>query len=368
MATAGVGGDGEAVVPGTSVGAVFRCSFGWWYPRLRSVSLKAESVRVPSSLVEWLRSDGVALGPGVLGTPGSESGDEDLPRGLGSQWTRDVGEGADGGARVGERAGSGMPVTGSNPVHEEEGEDEEEEDEEDEEEGWSDVADPVAPDFPGLERWMEGAIERLGGAVMPKLSWSCPKDATWVSPYGSLMCTTPGEVFLLLKCSESVLHDVEHAFANCVDAADGGPQVVGRGEDVGYPEGGGEDDVREELSEAKELEGGEGSRGSIALRLVLKKWQPGLLPSNEFRCFVRGGELIAVSQRDVTVYYEHLGADKERYGDALVAWHDEHVSETMEDEDYVLDVYVTRACRCYLVDINPYGGETLPLLFTWGVL
>ena len=354
-----------AVAPGTSVGAVLRCSFGWWYPRLRGVALKAESVRVPSALVEWLRSDGVALGAGVLGAPGSDSGDEDVPRGLGARWTgedRGVGPSPEvGAASAGARAESGA-LAGGREKDEVGGDEDDEDEDNDDDSGWGDAAGPVAPDFPGLARWMEGAIARLGGAVMPKLSWTSPKDATWVSPYGSLMCTNPGEVFLLLKCSESVLHDVEHAFANCVDAVDGGPRMVGRGEDEEYPEEGGEDDGRGEPEEVAE---GEGNRGAVALRLVLKKWQPGLLPSNEFRCFVRCGELVAVCQRDVTVFYEHLVEEKDRYGDALAAWHDEHVADAMEDEDYVLDVYVTKACRCYLMDVNPYGGETLPLLFTW---
>ena len=31
------------------------------------------------------------------------------------------------------------------------------------------------PDFPGLHKLLSDAIASLGGAVFPKLNWSCPK-------------------------------------------------------------------------------------------------------------------------------------------------------------------------------------------------
>ena len=70
----------------------------------------------------------------------------------------------------------------------------------------------------------------------------------------TLQCTNADEVYLLLKASDFVLHDVENAYDNCVDrVADG----------VEAPK----------------------------LSLVLKKWFE-MPTSHEFRCFVRQKELL----------------------------------------------------------------------------
>ena len=41
---------------------------------------------------------------------------------------------------------------------------------------------------------INAAIERLGGAVSPKMNWSCPKDAIWVSTGSTHRCTNADEV------------------------------------------------------------------------------------------------------------------------------------------------------------------------------
>jgi len=38
------------------------------------------------------------------------------------------------------------------------------------------------------------AIDRLGGAVSPKLNWSCPSDAVWVTTGNTHRCTNADEV------------------------------------------------------------------------------------------------------------------------------------------------------------------------------
>ena len=67
-----------------------------------------------------------------------------------------------------------------------------------------------------LEKRLREAIEELGGAVFPKLDWSAPRDAGFLRA-GSLKCETPGDIFLLLKGSDFVAHDLTHAFDACVD-------------------------------------------------------------------------------------------------------------------------------------------------------
>lgn len=72
-----------------------------------------------------------------------------------------------------------------------------------------------------------------------------------------LKCTTVDDVYLLLKSSDFVTHDLDHAYDDCADA------------DLG--------DVR-----------------SPEYQLVLKKWFA-MPRSHEFRCFVRGRRLIGRS-------------------------------------------------------------------------
>ena len=55
---------------------------------------------------------------------------------------------------------------------------------------------------------MKSAIDSLGGEVFCKLNWSAPRDATWISLGNSLKCTTPAQVYLLLKSSEFVQYDL----------------------------------------------------------------------------------------------------------------------------------------------------------------
>ena len=44
---------------------------------------------------------------------------------------------------------------------------------------------------------MNESIEKLGGAVSPKLNWSCPKDAVWVATGNTHRCTNADEVHYL---------------------------------------------------------------------------------------------------------------------------------------------------------------------------
>ncbi len=50
------------------------------------------------------------------------------------------------------------------------------------------------PAFPGLLSEIAAAIEELGGRVVPKLAWSVPTDAAWVTSGQTIMCTNAEEV------------------------------------------------------------------------------------------------------------------------------------------------------------------------------
>ncbi|CAB76024.1 translation initiation factor eIF2 assembly protein [Schizosaccharomyces pombe] len=176
---------------------------------------------------------------------------------------------------------------------------------------------------------IEKAIKELGGAVVPKLNWSTPKDALWITTTGSLKCTTAEEVLLLLKSSDFVAHDLNHAFDDC-----------------------------------KDFDNADGSvPKDFSFELVLKEWFP-MHASTEFRCFVKSKRLIAFCQRDDN-YYEFLKENIDCY-EKLISDLLKKL-DTFPDPDFVFDVYIHKD-RAWLIDINPFYPRTDGLLFSWSEL
>lgn len=187
-------------------------------------------------------------------------------------------------------------------------------------------------------------IAELGGSVAPKLNWSAPKDATWIAATNSMRCRSAGDVYLLLKSSDFVAHDLEMAFDGC--EAEGGPDEEGAGLARGP------DAVTE-----TETEG-------IAYDLVLRKWVE-MNPSLEFRCFVRGRALIGISQRDLN-HFDFLFPMADALRSLIQDFFDRHLQGSFPDADFVFDVYVPPPHgRVWLIDINPWAPRTDPLLFSW---
>ena len=89
---------------------------------------------------------------------------------------------------------------------------------------------------------------------------------------GTLKCSSPSDIFLLLKSSDFIAHDLSHAFDSC-SVHDG------------------EIDIPAEQPQQFDL--------------ILRKWYD-LHPSMEFRCFVRNRELVGICQRDYRNYYSFL--------------------------------------------------------------
>jgi len=77
--------------------------------------------------------------------------------------------------------------------------------------------------FPELDAHIRAAIEAYGGGVFPKLNFSSPKDAAWLLPSSQpLRCTSPADVYMLLKSSDFISHDLsaESVFEGCADIDD----------------------------------------------------------------------------------------------------------------------------------------------------
>ena len=205
--------------------------------------------------------------------------------------------------------------------------------------------------FPELNQQIQQAITSLGGAVIPKLNWSTPKDASWVN-CGTIKCKTPGDIYLLIKSSDFCLHDVLlHALKDCQD-------------------------YQNKTHNTNENNGDDGdvvdteTNNPPPLQLALRKWC-NLHPSMEFRCFVRRHELLAISQRNHTQHYPHLMHDWPRLRDEIIDFFDETIRHRFANatiSNYVFDVYLDKKDRVWILDFNPWSCSTDSLLFEWSEL
>ncbi|WOL01205.1 hypothetical protein Cni_G09919 [Canna indica] len=186
-----------------------------------------------------------------------------------------------------------------------------------------DEADP-APSFPELEAAVERSITALGGSAFPKLNWSAPKDAAWISADGTLRCCSFADVVLLLHSSDSIAHDLSSLPFSPFS-----------------------------------------SSSPFAFYLALRKWYPSLRPEMEFRCFVRHQQVVAISQREVTNFYPAILDRRHHILPLIQDFFSEVIRPGFESRNYTFDVYVTSDGRVKLIDFNPWRLFTLPLLFTW---
>ncbi|KAI6144832.1 D123-domain-containing protein [Pisolithus thermaeus] len=148
-------------------------------------------------------------------------------------------------------------------------------------------------------------------AVFPKLNFSSPKDAA-TGPFSPLKCTTPEDIYLLLKSSDFITHDfsIESVFDGCETDA----------------------------LHVYELE------------LVLRKRYP-VDCSREVRCFVRNDTLVRMTQRDTDFY------------DFMI---DLEIQKTIRAERVVRPNWDFPQKHCgHVIDFNPSAPHTDPLLFTY---
>lgn len=160
--------------------------------------------------------------------------------------------------------------------------------------------------------------------MFPKLNWSSPRDACWISHNGSLKCSTFNEICLLLKSSDFVTHDLNNAYEQC--------------------------------------EGSITSCPNDQFELVLREWQE-IRRGMEFRCFVKQHKLIRISQR-YQAYYDYLKEKKQFLFNKIMNLYNSKIKERFADGDYVFDVYVD-GNLIYLLDFNPFGPVTDSILFSW---
>ncbi|KAK0466977.1 D123-domain-containing protein [Desarmillaria tabescens] len=260
-------------LPPLSAAYILSFQFSSWYPRFSSKTIKSTIIRrLPPDFVEYLDSDGVIV----------PEGSENLE---------------------------------STTVVEDESDDE--------------AGEPEKRySFPDLDAEIRQCIAEYG-AVFPKLNFSSPKDASWILPAGSpLKCTSPSDIYLLLKSSDSTNHDLskDHVFEGCER----------------HPE-------------------------SYGLELVLRKWYS-IDRSRECRCFVRKNSLIGISQRDLNYYDFWNDSTTQKKITKVIKefWETEVQPKWDLCEDYVFDFLLTRdLSRGHIIDFSPYAVRTDPLLFSY---
>ncbi|GIJ89992.1 hypothetical protein Asppvi_008938 [Aspergillus pseudoviridinutans] len=264
--------------PPVTYSHILHCSYHHWQPRYRTLTPKSRAIPLTPSFVSYLRADGIILPPETT-----------LPQG------------------------------------------------EDDLDTFSDDGADEEPD-PSVE-WQEihsqikSTISEFGGKVTPKLNWSAPKDAVWMSATNDLQCRTPNDIYLLLKSSDFITHDLEHPFDGCVPDTDGSSDTSAAQPDIPY-------------------------------HLVLRKYV-NFNPSLEFRCFVRNRVLLCMCQRDQN-HFDFLFSLRDTLRSRIQAFFDDKLKDTFPDPNFVFDVYVPEPHqRVWLIDINPWADRTDPLLFSW---
>ena len=149
--------DTLAVVGEPKAAELKACSIDVWYPKFEGKTFKTKLLQVPTDFHDYLHEDGVVLPQHYDWLKSEFPGD---PRLSTSDWS------------------------------------------DDEDEDTTQLPGP----FKEVEDFVKEALNDFG-AVVPKLNWSAPRDASWM--FGNLQCTTPGQVYTLLKSSELVHYDLD---------------------------------------------------------------------------------------------------------------------------------------------------------------
>ncbi|KAI1267297.1 D123-domain-containing protein [Xylariaceae sp. FL1019] len=291
--------DPAAQFPPITRDHLLNCSYDSWFPKYKASCIKSRIIPLSPEFIEYIREDGI-----ILADEDHEEDDDD------EEW-------------------SPSPST-FRPPPEEIGSDSELSDDED-----HTPRLPPNQRFPELHQTIIDRIAELGGAVAPKLNWSSPTDATWISPHqNTVKCTTPNDIYLLLKSSNFITYDLEHAFDDCTPLAGS---------------------VQNQAQTFKPV-------------LVLRSFfNPHT--AMEFRCFVKQRNLVGISQRDPNFYHFLLDL-KPHIVSRISQLFNNKLRYTFPDGNFAFDVYIPEGDnepldRARLIDINAWAPHTDSLLFDW---
>lgn len=258
---------------------VLNCIFSSWYPKFKNITIRSRIIPLPKEFIEYLKADNVVLPREHMTSEGIEtSSDSDNDT---EEWQ----------------------ALEEDP----------------------DLETAIAPEFNEIDSRIKEATIEFDGAVFPKLNWSSPLDAVWISLDGTLKCSCPSDVYLLLKSSDRIASDLCESFNHCEDG-DG------------------------EMSEGFEL--------------VLRKWVE-ISPGMEFRCFVKNHRLVAISQRDTSSFYKFIEENEIDICKDIYCFYNSKIAYKFPDSSFVFDIYRDAANKVLLIDFGPFGSATDSLLFSW---
>jgi len=264
------------------VGEVLACAFPSWYSHFEKVTFRSHIIPIPRDVLDYLLDNERLVLPKECNGDNYNGREDDYDEFGDVDWDKD------------------------------------------DDEGQECVEQKTFPEF--SSKVME-QVAKLGGEVFCKLNWSCPKDAAWIAMNSSLKCSTLSQIYLLLKSSDFIVHDLTQPFIDCSDQEEEKDTVVD-------------------------------------YCLVLRKWRE-VNPGTEWRCFVKNQELIAVCQRDTASHYPHMAREEGSVRKDLNSFFSEHIRDKFPLQNYTFDVTRPRKDKVILVDFNPFGQTTDGLMFEW---
>lgn len=103
------------------------------------------------------------------------------------------------------------------------------------------------------------------------------------------------------------------------------------------------------------------------MKVVVREWDERVDLSNEFRCFVVGSDMTAISQYCESVYYEQWSRQEEQIKELLVtAWNQIKEPLTKHYKAVVLDFALfPENEEVRLIEVNPFGPMTGEACFDW---
>ncbi|XP_001599958.1 cell division cycle protein 123 homolog [Nasonia vitripennis] len=235
-----------------------QCSFCNWYPLFSKNALEAVTLPLPVEVCKYLEHDAF-----LLPVEATSSG---LPSN--SEWS-----------------------DGSAVNHDE-----------------SDQESEEQPTFPDFSRQIQEVIDDFG-AVFVKSNWSTPSDATWVAATKTLKCNSLEDVYLLLKSSDRISHDLSS------------------------------------------IKNSNNKDSPLTPCLVLKRWRD-IDPCTEFRCFVVNKELVGICQRDISQYYRHIENEKYDIQRDIKSLFMEKIKDKFSVDNYSFDVIRYKKDKVKIVDFG----------------
>ncbi|CAG7815142.1 unnamed protein product [Allacma fusca] len=157
-----------------------------WYKHFSDVTIKTMFLKIPSDVLEYLRSDSMRL---PLNTESSSfkechSSNESLE-------------------------------SMEHPVSDDLVRPRFDDSESDDENLIETSAKVVFEKFEDFDSQIKRTIETLGGSAFPKINWKCPKDAMWIAFNRSLRSYLPGDIYLIMKSSTNVYSVLHEPYKDC---------------------------------------------------------------------------------------------------------------------------------------------------------